>query len=84
MPIIVFADSGEKATFSDFISLHIFLTIFSYLMLISPIAIMLKADKESQKEMEHTLFWGRFILIIAIGMFAPVFCIIIDFISLLK
>lgn len=81
MPMIVFADSGEKVGFGYFFMWHVFLTVFSYLFLISPLAIMLKADKESQKEMEHTLFWGRIILIIAFGMFAPVFGFAIDVIS---
>lgn len=81
MPMVVFAESSEKIVFGDVFMGHVFLTIFSYLTLISPLSIILKSDKESQKEMEHTLFWGRIILIIAIGMFAPGLGFALDFIS---
>lgn len=81
MPIVVFAKSSEKIVFGDVFIGHVFLTIFSYLTLISPLSIILKSDKESQKEMEHTLFWGRIILIVAIGMFAPGLGFALDFIS---
>jgi predicted amidophosphoribosyltransferase len=82
MPMVVFADSGDSNDFGDFLMVHVFLTFFSYMTIVSPLALILKTDKESQKEMEKTLFWVRVIIIIAIGMFAPGFGLAFDIISI--
>ncbi|MGN1371717.1 MAG: leucine-rich repeat protein [Candidatus Coprovivens sp.] len=82
IPTIVFAESSNEMSFVEAVFAHLFLTMFSYVTVLTPLSQIIKSDVEERKSCCKTLFLIRIVILIVLISFSPIISFFVDFVSI--